>query len=192
MSTPTDFGRTASFQHAQQSSPVEWIAAGLTPYSIPVVNYEPSRWATARTKNVEEIAKSWTDNPSLAYVFNDSKLRGDELVLLRKELVDKIVTPLVELSRGHAAICVDIDTIDASVESLKHTLNSLVSCLDPNAQTVGEAARAALATVKAIEAQVKKLSSSLVVSDPSATGIAPLDEDERAFAKELLAEEESD
>ena len=110
--------------------------------------------------------------------------------MLRKQLLDVIVTPLFELCRGRAAIQVDIDMFAANVRAMKHSLRSLASCLDPGDETTTEAAQAAIEIVNVLEVQIFKMSASVVVSSPKDTEVAVMTEEEEALAEELLAEEE--
>lgn len=189
---------STEIQHTGSLSP-RWLRQDFTRFALPDINYTPCRWATARTKNVEEIAKQWLEDSCLAYVFNDPKLGGMELILFRKEMLDRVMTPLLELHKGRAAIQVDISSLSVNVSALKHNLQCLMGTLKLSAEAPTgastdastEATLAALETVKGIEITMRAMTASVVVASPKDTEIASLTEDEESLAKEILAEEES-
>ena len=176
----------------QNRSPLTFVPDHLIGIEPPELSYEPCRWATLRTNNVEEMAEIWDSETPTVLVCNDTKLRGRDFVLLSKRLFDEISTPLQELYRGRAAIRVDIEMISASVEALKHTLNSLIGTLGEDGEPPVESAKAALANVKVLEVQIHRISASVVVARHDDTPPSPLGYEERRLAKELLVAEESD
>jgi len=160
---------------------------------IPRFDYMPGRWATLRSKNVEQMASVWSTDPERVFVLNDRKLAERELVVLCKEMFDQILTPLRELSAGRAALKVDINIIASNVSALKHVLELLKSTIEGNEETSAhKAVEAALNNIDAIQVQITKLDASIVLPNPIETPDAELDGDERALAKEILKEEEDD
>lgn len=163
--------------------------AMFVPWNLPAINYQPSRWATFRTRNVDDIAQQWANDESLAVVFGDPKLDGNELVLLRLDTLRQIITPLLELQHGRAALRLDVNMIVTNVEALFHSLNSLVGGLDKQQLTTREAAQAALENIKLLRLQIQKFSASVVLAQRMNTPTAQLTEEEKALADELLREE---
>lgn len=192
MTTPASMHRKTLAVNPKTRVPISFTTDDLSRFEPPELNYEPSRWATLRTKNVEEMAEIWDDEKPLVLVCTDSKLRGRDFVVLSKQLMDEISTPLHELCHGRAAIRVDIEMISASVEALKHTLNSLIGALGASVEPPAESAKAALANVKLLEVQIHRISTSVVIARHHDTQQASLSSDERQLANELLDAEESD
>lgn len=192
MTKSASFDRETQVVNSKNRVPLTFAADDLSHLEPPDLSYEPCRWATLRTKNVEDMAEIWDNQTSTVLVCTDSKLRGRDFVLLSKRLLDEISTPLQELSRGRAAIRVDIEMISASVEALKHTLKSLIGTLGQNDEPPAESAKAALANVKLLEVQLHRISASFVIARHQETPSAPLGSEERRLAKELLDAEEGD
>jgi hypothetical protein len=74
-------------------------------------HYEPSKWATLRTENVENVAARYMANPNLVYIISDKKLAGNELVLLRKEQFESMQKVFNDLLSGQAAIQHNMETL---------------------------------------------------------------------------------
>jgi len=192
MTKPASFDRKTWGVNPQNRSPLTFVPDDLVGFEPPDLSYEPCRWATLRTKNVEDMAQIWDSETPTVLVCTDTKLRGRDFVLLSKRLLDEISTPLQELYRGRAAIRVDIEMISASVQAIKHTLNSLIGTLGEDGEPPVESAKAALANVKVLEVQIHRISASVVFARHDGTPPSPLGSEERRLAKELLDDEESD
>lgn len=170
-----------------------WADGNFSVFEPPEIEFQPSRWSTTRTENVEGIGAKWEDKPSRALVFKDPKLKGKELVLLSKAFLDSVLTPLRELIQGRAAIRVDIDIVASNVTALKHALNVIRNCMEQDEEpdsTESEMIQAALANVEALEVTISKISASIIMSNPKDTEISGMTDEERALADELLKEED--
>lgn len=84
-------------------------------HDVPRFTYDHSRWATARMLNVEYIADRWKADPQLAMVLEDPKLRGCELVVLRRDALERMQKIIHDLVSGEADV--------------QHDLKSLVNAL---------------------------------------------------------------
>lgn len=158
---------------------------------VPVFNYEPSRWATLRSRNVEQMSSYWDEDSSRVYVLKDPKLKENELVVLCKEMFDQIITPLLELTAGRAALRVDISVIASNVTAIKSILEVLRSTLDAEEESpAASALQAAFANIDALEIHISKVTASVVMPSPVETEPSSLDDEERAIAQELLKEDE--
>lgn len=175
---------------ATPSRGLSQLVAEMIPLEPPRFNYSQGRWATTRNSNVEDIASQWSNDPFHAVVFNDPKLHGDELVLLRKEMLDRALTPLYELSRGRAAVRLDVEIVGASLKALKHSISALAKAISEN-ELSSEIANAALANLEALEVQVSRISATVVMSKPTQVELPALSDDEETLAQELAAEENS-
>ena len=58
---------------------------------LPSLNMHKDRWSVARTKNVESLYQCWIDNPSHVRILEDPKFKNDNLVMLKKELLDHLL-----------------------------------------------------------------------------------------------------
>lgn len=180
-------------QEKNQGLAAVWADGDFSVFEPPQIDFQPSRWSTIRTENVEGIGAKWDEKCSRALVFKDPKLKGKELVLMSKALLDSLLTPFRELIRGRAAIRLDVNIVASNVTALKHALNVIRNCNerdDGQSSTETEMIQAALANVEALEMTISRISASIIMSNPKDTEISSMTDEERALADELLQEED--
>jgi hypothetical protein len=169
-----------------------WNREGMFRPVVPPLCFKPGRWATLRSENVDQMAKAWSDEPSLVVVLSDPKLDSNELVVLSKETLDKLLTPLKELTAGRAALRVDVQVIESNVLALKCVLKMLLNTLGPEQDSPARnALAAAFANIDALEIYISKVSASIVLPNPLETPHSIINEEETRLAKELQKEEDS-
>ena len=100
-----------SIQPPEADRPAQVEFREILPADLPTADarVERARWATARTKKVDQVLADWTEEPDLVRVFEDPKLGRAELVMLRKDRYDRLVKLLHDLASGQAAIRVELD-----------------------------------------------------------------------------------
>lgn len=86
--------------------------------NLPNLNFSQtlSRWATARSKNVNDLKSLWEESPSRAEVLKDPKFQEDPLVILKKNMLDEIIVNSKHLEakvrETEKSLLVIADTID--------------------------------------------------------------------------------
>lgn len=169
-----------------------WKREEMFSPNVPLLCFRPGRWATLRSENVDQMAKSWSEEPSLVVVLNDPKLDGNELAVLGKETLDKLLTPLKELTAGRAALRIDVQVIASNVLALKSVLKMLRNTLGPEQDSPArDALAAAFANIDALEIYISKVTASIVLLNPIETPHSIMSEEETHLAKELQKEEDS-
>jgi hypothetical protein len=152
----------------------------LSEVRIPEFEYQKERWAKVRLNKVEALAHTFTDSPNLALVFEDSKLKGDPLVLLRKQNFEFLLNVLQDLRAGQAGLQVSAEEVNIQLSLLQRLVSEKLA---------REEATPIQDVLKLLSLSFSKISSKLVVfSKGKKSEPRPLSDDEL----ELLAEEEED
>lgn len=106
------------------------------PFNVPKLGYEFDRWSTTSRTNVENMRQRWANNPNLAVVLEDPKLKDQELVILRREVLEKMQKLLLDLQDGRAGVAFDVDLmfkVAAAFESIleEKRKNGEIKCDEP-------------------------------------------------------------
>lgn len=92
--------------------------------SIPKFSVEREKWAKVRqTYKVDTLVSRFRDRPNLMLLFEDSKLRSDPLVMLRKDCFEKLINILTDLNCGQAGVQLDVDELSVQVDLLAELLS---------------------------------------------------------------------
>lgn len=120
-------------------SMIEWIPDASR------LSFNTSRWATFREENVSSVASRWVESPFLVQVLDDPRLGSAHLVVLRKDLFDRMLglvrafeaarTPiLIELQQAARVSTVLVEMASGKEQLLAQTV--LTSCQRIQAQLV--------------------------------------------------------
>jgi hypothetical protein len=138
---------------------------GVSEINSPIkdLHYEQDRWATTRGLNVEEISSLWREDPNRVRVISDPKLGSNQLVLLSKSVLERIVGLLTGLENGYVGMRHDLDMLEKHLS----LVSNIIKDQDGNA-------------IKSVEIAVSLMTSTVVQSKlqfvsaiPRETSIAP-------------------
>lgn len=167
-------------------------------FTMPEFAFEPGRWSTTRGENVEAVSDHWESHPNTIRFLEDPKLveRGTSLAVLRKELLEQILTPLMKLQDGRAAIKFDIKLVQKGILGLKKNISFALKQVranadkDPDLRDVADLMDGFLDSVEAIELSVTHLATaSILMQKASKSTSPPLTDEEKKLAHEALKSE---
>jgi hypothetical protein len=92
------------FQHCRFDNPLSSLS------------FQKSKWATFRELNVEEIKASFTRNPNSVFIMEDRKLLGTSLVVLRKDVFEKMTKLIQDLCAGQIGIDTELTSINVAAQ----------------------------------------------------------------------------
>lgn len=91
----------------------------LSKAQLPALIYRTTRWTLLRNEKVERMAEQWEQEPTLVLVLSDPKLKGQELVVLRREHLETLEKLLRDLASGQAVIGTEVRALLKAVMHLK-------------------------------------------------------------------------
>ncbi len=142
---------------------------------------EPKRWAKLREENVKDVALRWTDHPSLVQVIDDPRLGFAQLVILRRDLFERLIAALTNLTTGRSAVRYELDQITKIFAALKEIAAS-------------DASHGAMMPLVEVVMQTTQRMRTHVVPADEVTALSPtpLTESEQAFAREQARRDAED
>ena len=133
---------------------------GVLPTTLPSLEFEQGRWATARTTNVEKIADTWRKNPNLVKIFRDPKFGRNEMVLMRKNKLEHILKLLHDLQNAQAAVQLNMST-------LFHAVDAMQSLVETREKDLPESVRKPMAKMAKLIVNIRsRISAKIVVRSP--------------------------
>ncbi len=133
---------------------------GVSPATLPSLEFEQGRWATARTTNVEKIADTWRKNPNLVKVFRDSKFGRNEMVLMRKSKLEHILKLLHDLQNAQATVQLDMST-------LLHAVDAMQSIIETREQELPESVKKPMSKMAKLIVNIRgRIPAKIVVRSP--------------------------
>ena len=133
---------------------------GILPATLPSLEFEQGRWATARTTNVEKIADTWRKNQNLVKVFRDPKFGRNEMVLMRKSKLEHILKLLHDLQNAQAAVQLDVSMLFQAVEAIQ-------SLVETRAQELPESVSKPMSKMAKLIVNIRsRITAKIVVRSP--------------------------
>ena len=130
------------------------------PVTLPSLEFEQGRWATARTTNVEKIADTWRKNPNLVKVFRDSKFGRNEMVLMRKNKLEHILKLIHDLQNAQAAVQLNMST-------LFHAVDAMQSIVETREQELPESVKSPMAKMAKLIVNIRsRIPAKILVRSP--------------------------
>jgi ribosomal protein S20 len=73
--------------------------------------YEQDRWAKLRALNVEDIGSLWKEKPERVKVITDPRLGEEQLVIMSKNIFERMVNMLSDIEAGNIGVSTNIEVI---------------------------------------------------------------------------------
>jgi hypothetical protein len=100
--------------------------------ALPLFDVKKERWANVRHSKVEDLASVFSANPNIAYLFEDPKLKGDSLVLLRKSNFESLINVLEDLKSGQVGIQFSTKELEIQLSLLKNLVREKLEPAENN------------------------------------------------------------
>jgi hypothetical protein len=78
------------------------------------LSFQRSKWATFRETNVDQIKATFAANPSSVFIMEDRKLLGSSLVVLRKDMFERLTKLIEDLCAGQIGIETELTSIQVA------------------------------------------------------------------------------
>jgi hypothetical protein len=91
----------------------------LPQLNIPAFEFESEKWSTSRVCNVEEIHKSWKNQPYKVRIFTDRKLAPFSMVMLRKDTFEGVIKAVHDLMNGEAFVRHNFEAVFNSIKLIE-------------------------------------------------------------------------
>ncbi|MBS1983806.1 MAG: hypothetical protein JST16_06515 [Bdellovibrionales bacterium] len=119
--------------NAPTPAPTSFALTGaLEPaFRLPVWKFDHSKWSAVRHSSAKDFGACWASNKDLVMVLEDSSLREDPLVVLKKTHLDTLIKLVSDLISGEALVRHELNSM-ADAVSLVVGLASKDVSADPS------------------------------------------------------------
>lgn len=121
--------------------------------NAPKLIYKKDKWANIGRRGIADVATAWQGNENLVKIIDDSKLKGDSLVMLKKSTFETMQKLLTDLQEGQIGLEYNIETVMRQISILVE-----VAKLQKPNDALGE-------VIKSLEHMTTRISTKFVVAN---------------------------